>query len=229
MNSCVSEATINFNSKFGATVEEAYDIINLAKEYNYSVKGISFHIGSGGDYSRKEAYLSAYFYAKPILNRIQKTFYEDRPILNFGGGLLHDTDLKEALGWTESLPYQMIAEPGRFFSAPSHYIFVQVLAITPKGIFLDNGIYHELNVFFYENWKFPKLTHFLEDKTIIEVTNYFNSVVFGPTCDSIDTLGECEIPKNLQIGDWILLSNMGAYTNVLTTEFNGLKGASGYL
>jgi ornithine decarboxylase len=226
MNSCVNTAAINFNSKFGASVEEAYDIIKFAKEYKYSVKGISFHIGSGGEYSRKESYLHAYFYAKPILNQIQATFYEEKPILNFGGGLLHDTDLKEALGWTESLPYQMIAEPGRYFSEPSHHMAMQVIAITPRGIFLDNGVYHELNCFHRDHWTMPKLTHFVDNGEVNKIEEYKLSTVFGPTCDSYDTIGEYDAPVNIKMGDWILLSNMGAYTNAGMIEFNGIKGAS---
>lgn len=226
MNSCVNTATTNFNSKFGASVEEAYEIIKLAEEYNYSVKGISFHIGSGGEYSRKDAYVSAYFNARPILKHIKKTFCEEKPILNIGGGLLHDTDLKEALGWTENLPYQMMAEPGRYFSEPSHHMAIQVIAITPRGIFLDNGVYHELNCFHRDHWIMPKLTHLVEDGQVNEVDEYKTFTVFGPTCDSYDTIGECEFPKDVQIGDWILLPNMGAYTNAGMIEFNGIKGAS---
>ena len=63
---------INFDSKFGATREEAYDIINLANKYKYDVKGISFHIGSGGKFSRKNAFQYAcYKNAIPLLEYIQ--------------------------------------------------------------------------------------------------------------------------------------------------------------
>lgn len=226
MNSGVNIATINFNSKFGATREEAYDIINLAIKYNYIIKGVSFHIGSGGKYSRKEAFQSAYYInALPILKYIQ-LFNKDKLILNIGGGFLHNTDLKEALGWTEELQYKMIAEPGRYFSEPSHHLAVQVIAITNKGVFLDNGVYHELNCFHRDHWTIPKLTYLVDNGLIHNINNYKSHVIFGPTCDSYDTLGTHELPLKLDVGDWILLPNMGAYTNAGLVEFNGIKGAS---
>ena len=227
VNSCINGANINFNSKFGATIEEAYEIIELAYKYNYVIKGVSFHIGSGGEFSRKEAFQTTYINnATPILKYIQKTYYEERPILNFGGGFLHNTDLKEALGWTEHLPYKMIAEPGRYFSEPSHHLAVQVIAITNKGIFLDNGVYHELNCFHRDHWTMPKLTHIIDNNKITEICKYKSSIIFGPTCDSYDTLGPQHFPEDIAIGDWILLPNMGAYTNAGLVEFNGIQGAS---
>jgi len=226
MNSGVNVATIDFNSKFGATREEAYDIINLAIKYNYKIKGVSFHIGSGGKYSRKEAFQSAYYInALPILKYIQ-LFNKEKLILNFGGGFLYNTELIDALGWTKDLPFEMIAEPGRYFSEPSHHLAIQVIAITNKGIFLDNGVYHELNCFHRDHWNMPKLTHVIHNKIIYDIKSYKLNIIFGPTCDSYDTLGEQEFPVNIEIGDWILLPNMGAYTNAGLVEFNGIKAAS---
>jgi ornithine decarboxylase len=230
VNSCVNKANVNFNSKFGATIEEAYEIIELAYKYNYVVKGVSFHIGSGGKFSRMDAFQNTFINnATPILKCIQKTYYEERPILNFGGGFLHDTDLKDALGWTQHLPYRMIAEPGRYFSEPSHHLAVQVIAITNKGIFLDNGVYHELNCFHRDHWTMPKLTHSIHNNKINEIHKYKSSVIFGPTCDSYDTIGQQYFPEDIAIGDWILLPNMGAYTNAGLVEFNGISGASSHI
>jgi ornithine decarboxylase len=226
MNSGVNIATINFNSKFGASREEAYDIVNLAIKYNYVVKGVSFHIGSGGKYSRKEAFQSAYYInALPILKYIQ-LFNKEKLMLNIGGGFLYNTDLKEALGWTKDLQFTMIAEPGRYFSEPSHHLATQVIAITSKGIFLDNGVYHELNCFHRDHWTMPKLIHLVNNGIIHNVNSYKQSVIFGPTCDSYDTIGTQEFPLNIEVGDWILLPNMGAYTNAGVVEFNGISGAS---
>jgi ornithine decarboxylase len=227
----INKANINFNSKFGATIEEAYEIIQLAHKYNYEVKGVSFHIGSGGEYSRKEVFqLTYYKNAQPLLNYIQHIYNKkaNSLILNFGGGFLYNTDLTDALGWSEQLPYTMIAEPGRYFSEPSHHLAIQVIAITGRGLFLDNGVYHELNCFHRDHWKMPLLTHCIEHNTINKVVNYNSSTLFGPTCDSYDTLGLQKIPDDIKVGDWILLPNMGAYTNAGAIEFNGIKCASSY-
>jgi len=225
LNSDVNIATINFDSKFGATRLEAYDIINLAIEYKYDIKGVSFHIGSGGKYPRKFAFQHAYNHAIPVLKYIQM-FTKEQLILNVGGGFLYNTDLIDALGWTKKLPYIVISEPGRYFSEPSHHLAIQVIAKTPKGIFLDNGVYHELNCFHRDHWTMPSLTHLIQNEETSVIQDYKPSLIFGPTCDSYDTLGTQDIPTNLEVGDWILLPNMGAYTNAGVVDFNGIKGAS---
>jgi ornithine decarboxylase len=226
MNSGITIANINLNSKFGASKLEAYDIINLANMYNYEIKGVSFHIGSGGTFSRKEAFKNAYYVnALPILEYIE-LFNKEKLILNIGGGFLYNTDLHDSLGWTKELPYTMIAEPGRYFSEPSHHLLTQVIAKTSKGIFIDNGVYHELNCFHRDHWTMPKLVYCINDGNINTISSYKSEVVFGPTCDSYDSIGKQFIPSDIEVGDWILLNNMGAYTNAGMVEFNGIRGAS---
>lgn len=227
VNSACSKASIDFDSKFGASLDEAHQILQTAQRLDYSVQGVSFHIGSGGEFSRVDAFQSAYeANALPILQRIRQAFDQTRPILNVGGGFLPDTDLADALGWTRTLPYRLIAEPGRFFSAPSHHLAMQVIATTSRGLFLDNGVYHELNGFHRDHWTMPMLTRVVDNSQCADVVEYVEASVFGPTCDSYDTLGKCVLPRGMQVGDWILLPNMGAYTNAGMVEFNGILGAS---
>jgi ornithine decarboxylase len=252
----------NFDTKFGATKEETDQLLEYAKQNDIPIRGISFHIGSGGTYNRKEAYMNAYANAIPYLEYIashqtnaQTHAQTPRPILNFGGGLLHNTNLKEVLGWTKTLPYQMIAEPGRYIAEPSHHLFSQVIAVTRRGVYLDNGIYHELNCYQRDHWKFPDITHYVSQcppattSTIMTMSNIATTIlttttktiprptivkskratrVFGPTCDSGDVIHECSLPVDIQEGDWFLLPNMGAYTNAGMIEFNGIEGASSY-
>jgi ornithine decarboxylase len=46
---------------------------------------------------------------------------------------------------------------------------------------------------------------------------------FGPTCDSVDTLGvPFSLPSDIREGDWLHLRMMGAYSHILITNFNGL-------
>jgi len=58
------------------------------------------------------------------------------------------------------------------------------------------------------------------------VAEYRKVKVFGPTCDSYDTIGEQELPININVGDKFLLPNMGAYTSAGTVNFNGILGAA---
>lgn len=224
MNSCSDSANCKFDSKFGCTREEAYEMIHYANEKNLLVKGISFHIGSGGNHNRKKAYLNAYKYAHPLLHYL-KSIYNEVPVLDIGGGLLPNSDLIEILGWTKYVPYTFIAEPGRYYSEPAYHLFTQVISKTNRGIFLDNGVYHELNVYHRDHWEFP-LLDYCYTTNFHKVHDYETIKVFGPTCDSYDTLNYVKVPKELCAGDWIFLDNMGAYTAAGNCDFNGILGAS---
>jgi ornithine decarboxylase len=46
--------------------------------------------------------------------------------------------------------------------------------------------------------------------------------VFGPTCDGLDTvLHDYALPR-LEVGDWLVFANHGAYTFVGACPFNGM-------
>ena len=222
LQSNIHDADCSFDSKFGCGIEEALSIMEYAEDNNIQIRGVSFHIGSGGIFNRNIAYQKAIAYARSILNLIEN------PILDLGGGLLYDTDLEQALGWTKNLPYTIIAEPGRYYAEPAYHLKVQVIAKTNRGIFLDNGIYQELNVYHRDHWKFPMLTHYYDHETgiIEEICDYVTMNVFGPTCDSYDVMEKILFPADIQTNDTIFLSNMGAYTSAGAVNFNGIIPAS---
>jgi ornithine decarboxylase len=48
-----------------------------------------------------------------------------------------------------------------------------------------------------------------------------NTIVFGRTCDSGDYLGDDICIPDVKVGDKLKIQNMGAYTTVTASEFNG--------
>jgi len=51
----------------------------------------------------------------------------------------------------------------------------------------------------------------------------YKSILFGPTCDSMDTIcNNIELPE-LAIGEWIYVEEFGAYTLAAASAFNGFK------
>lgn len=56
----------------------------------------------------------------------------------------------------------------------------------------------------------------------------FQSVIWGPTCDSTDKVADNYWIPELHIGDWLLVDNMGAYSVTLLTDFNGFERAQIY-
>ncbi|PIO12104.1 hypothetical protein AB205_0210440 [Aquarana catesbeiana] len=52
---------------------------------------------------------------------------------------------------------------------------------------------------------------------------FYSSSLWGPTCDGLDRIVErCDLPE-LQVGDWMLFENMGAYTVAAASTFNGFQ------
>jgi ornithine decarboxylase len=47
------------------------------------------------------------------------------------------------------------------------------------------------------------------------------STIFGPTCDSLDTILEGVMLPRLACGDWLIFPRMGAYTKAAASTFNG--------
>jgi len=49
----------------------------------------------------------------------------------------------------------------------------------------------------------------------------YRSTVFGPTCDSYDTIMKNYPLPKLKIDEWVYWRNMGAYTICTSVSFNG--------
>lgn len=48
-----------------------------------------------------------------------------------------------------------------------------------------------------------------------------SSSLWGPTCDSMDQIAKDILLPNIEIGDWIVFKDMGAYTIPVASPFNG--------
>ena len=62
---------------------------------------------------------------------------------------------------------------------------------------------------------------------ISEHSSKYNSIVWGPTCDSCDKVLELMLPE-LFIGDYLLCENVGAYSRSIASDFNGFPKAKSY-
>jgi len=52
--------------------------------------------------------------------------------------------------------------------------------------------------------------------------------IWGPTCDDLDCIvKECLLP-DMDIGEWIIFRDMGAYSTVLASSFNGMPKPNCY-
>jgi ornithine decarboxylase len=47
--------------------------------------------------------------------------------------------------------------------------------------------------------------------------------IWGPTCDAMDCILKDALLPEMEVGDWILFPNMGAYTTAAASTFNGME------
>lgn len=129
--------------------------------------------------------------------------------------------------------FQCIAEPGRYYVAKSHNLICNVIG--KKKIINDNNTHHDgngnhketysytINDGIYGSFNCIIFDHQLPTFVPFKNNNpkLYSSVVFGPTCDSMDRLLENVNLPELNIGNKVIVPNFGAYTNAAATTFNG--------
>jgi ornithine decarboxylase len=123
---------------------------------------------------------------------------------------------------------EIISEPGRFFVQSSHTLLVNVIGRKIKSsrmadgetkltycYNMNDGIYGSFNCIYFDHQK-PEVLPYNERNG-----ESYSSVVYGPTCDSMDKICmDIKLPE-LAIGEWCFVKNFGAYTVAASTEFNG--------
>jgi len=237
------DSLMPFSSKFGANFEETIDILKLAKKYNMNISGFSFHVGSGC-YNPNQYYDAV----KMIYDIIIKTkkLNHNHTIIDIGGGFNGEDDkafieqadkINKALKLFNNTNLKFISEPGRYFATKCQTLYTPIIAkkkSNNKYIYvLDESIYSSFSNITYDMAK-PNLK-LINSKNILSHLNKntninypfipkkskeYDSIIFGRTCDSADKIIETKLPE-LNIGDYFEINNMGAYTNVSSTNFNG--------
>ncbi|KAJ4922708.1 hypothetical protein JOQ06_003986 [Pogonophryne albipinna] len=127
---------------------------------------------------------------------------------------------------------QIIAEPGRFYVESAFTLAVNVIAKKnceesgPGGqimYYINDGVYGSLSCIFNDPAHPP--VQLLPHRAVGVGEVRYRSVVWGPTCDSLDKVSDSAMIPELQVGDWLLVHHMGAYTVSLSTDFNGFERA----
>jgi ornithine decarboxylase len=237
-----SYSVCRFNSKFGADVEDVDGLMKLAKTIGLNIVGVSFHVGSGC--KNVDAYRTAIEKSRKVFDIGKENGYKLQ-ILDIGGGFpgTDDAEIKfEDIAHTinesintyfpekdfpEEYNLQIIAEPGRYFAAASHTLVLNVIAknkIVDKetkqikfAYTLNDGVYGSFNCIMFDHAK-PVIKPFNErDGKVYDCT------VYGPTCDSMDTIANnCKLP-DLAIGESVYIEDAGAYTTAAASNFNGFQ------
>jgi len=234
---CVDDTNsmCKFNSKFGCPLYNISKIFERIKSLKMNLVGFSFHVGSGC--SDAHSYYNA-IKDCALTYKMSIDYGFNISIIDIGGGFPGiDKNIKFAdickninKAITDFFLYEIknniikfIAEPGRYFTEATHTLVINVIAKKKEDnvikYYLNDGIYGSFNCINYDHQK-PELIPLLSrDDNDIK----YNSTFFGPTCDSLDCIYKDILYHELNIGEWLYVTNFGSYTLSPSSSFNGFS------
>ncbi|TMP08239.1 type III PLP-dependent enzyme [Pseudoalteromonas sp. S3178] len=225
------DAFADLSKKFGCSPDAAIDIISYAQQLGIRIKGLSFHVGSQSPNPTK--YVEAINACAKVITKVSELGLPALSTLDIGGGFpvpysadvlpidVFCAPINVALA---QLPetMQIIAEPGRFIVANSVTSVASVMGQAQREgktwYYLDDGIYGSFSGLMFDEAAYP-IDSAKQDG------ERFESVLAGPTCDSIDVVSDSIMLPKLNNGDLIISRMMGAYTLATATDFNFFKRA----
>nr|VFJ71291.1 MAG: ornithine decarboxylase [Candidatus Kentron sp. FW] len=220
---------VDLGAKFGCTHDEAEQLLMAALEQGLVPRGLCFHVGS--QTAIPIPYLEMAVVCRDLFNKMALAGHPMRT-LDIGGGfpVSYKTPMmgidsfckpiREALsGYFPDT--EIIAEPGRAICATAALLIMRVIGKSRRqGIswyYLDDGLYGTLSglVFDKTNYGFQ----------CTKTQNPEPCVLAGPTCDSFDIIAKDEFMPALEIGDMVIVQNVGAYATATMTHFNDTRAA----
>ncbi|MDP4530125.1 type III PLP-dependent enzyme [Alkalimonas delamerensis] len=224
------DTKVDLSKKFGCRPEQALGLLQQAKALGLNVMGLSFHVGSQAVSPKR--HVAA---IEQCLQVFQQAEAAGLPLhwLDIGGGFpvsyldqvspieQYCAPIRQALAKFPAA-VRLMAEPGRFISAPAMTSVASVMGVAERGdqcwYYLDDGVYGAYSGQIFDHTIYPLAVPYNEGPTV-------NSVLAGPTCDSIDVIREnIQLPR-LAVGDLVIGRMMGAYTWASATEFNFFRKA----
>jgi len=221
------DAVVDLSRKFGCEPEILPDLLALAAQLRVDVVGLSFHAGSQA--ANPQVHVRAIEVCGELMRRARERGQE-LSLLDIGGGFPTDylqgsppmpiaefcTPIRGALSTLED-GVRIIAEPGRYLSAPCAVAVASVMGRAQRDgrwwYYLDDGLYGSYSGQMYDHATYPI-------EALVDDGPSYPSVLAGPTCDSIDVIREgIDLPK-LEQGDLVMGRTMGAYTWASASEFN---------
>ncbi len=220
------DARIPLNKKFGFRLEDIHEF--MIREPRFHIHGLAFHVGS--DCTSVRAYQSAFDTIKACISAFKNQHHVFTPeLLDIGGGFSGSTE-KDTFFEHElapvirrevaSLPFQrVISEPGRFFAMETCKLQVPVIGRKRGSITLDESVYGIFSGVLFDGFvpQFKCISR-------LPYTTCEQFTIFGRTCDSADVIAkDVWLPKEIGDSDVLEVENIGAYSWVSASEFNGFQ------
>lgn len=230
------KSRIPLNKKFGFHIRNIHELEYV--EPLIPIYGLAFHVGS--DCTSTVAYQSAFDTVREFLQRFSRYPNAFKPeVLDIGGGFsgssAKDDFFRNELAplirqEVNLLPFKtVIAEPGRFFAQESCSLRVPVIGrkVLPDGtrsITIDESVYGIFSGVLFDGFKpsFTCVTRHAKPET--------KYMIFGRTCDSADIIAEnVWLPNEIDDSDILEVRDIGAYSWVSMSKFNGFEKPSVHL
>ncbi|KAE9552101.1 hypothetical protein FO519_004681 [Halicephalobus sp. NKZ332] len=239
--------------KFGCDpVSVAPGLLRRAQELGVKVIGISFHVGSGCN--EPSTFETAIMRSRNLFD-LGIQLGHSMKVLDIGGGFPGvDTDqisLNKIANVINSAiekyfpvggNYEIIAEPGRFFASGPISVVANIISsvkvpadrITHNEsdadkdgfmYYMNDGVYGSFNCKLFDHYSPTGEPLFAEPQSDKKL---FHCTVWGPTCDGLDQVEESTMMRQMEVGEWLYYCNMGAYTSVASSNFNGFEKPKTY-
>jgi ornithine decarboxylase len=234
-------SVFKFSEKFGTDKASAVSLLRQAKSLGLQPYGLSFHVGSQA--RNASAWANALADVRDVMRDLERTNIRIEA-LNIGGGFPCQYASSETVpslaeiadclySHLDTLPYrpQLILEPGRGIVAEAAVLVASVIGRVRRGehswLFLDAGVYNGL----FEAMAYQGSTRYPIDS--VRLSNASGEALFalaGPTGDSPDIITrEALLPRDIDVGDRLIIRNAGAYSLSVTSTFNGFPKPPVYL
>jgi len=215
--------TVGKASKFGISLDEVAELKRLAGDCQARIIGIHAHSGSG--------ILNPDNWQKVAATLVEAAqYFPDAAVLDLGGGIgVADkrTDSAFDLLALDKLlskfkaqhpAFELWLEPGRFLVAPAGVLLTRVTQLKKKGDVIYVGVSAGMNALirpalygaYHEIVNLSRL-----DDEPTEIVN-----IVGPICESGDKLGTGRKMPLCEEGDIVLIANVGAYGQVMSSRYN---------
>ncbi len=214
------------NSKFGISVFQMPQILEIVNQYKIDINGL--HIHTGSEISETDVYLKM----SEILFGVARDF-PSLKFIDFGSGYkvayrdndnitnMYDLGLKLGKAFREfyesyGRKLELWVEPGKYLVSEAGYLLVHtnVVKSTPSVTFagVDSGLNHLIRPMMYDAYH-----------EIVNISNHKGSqkmyTVVGNICET-DTLGSDRKLNEVREGDILAIKNAGAYGYSMASTFN---------
>ena len=101
--------------------------------------------------------------------------------------------------------------------------------------FINDGIYGTLSDVVYDKWEISEIKYLIKNKNNANFQVYsdddinkldmekYSSSLWGPTTQDLDCVSKCYDMPVMNLGDWIVIPNHGAYTFYFSSGFSGVE------